>query len=87
VSDLYISISQLRVTLDGLDPKTDPIPFRSLRYLVGECNYGGRVTDDWDRCVLMLLPLLATRLCSPLLLFRYCHQPLPVAHAGQLLLR
>jgi len=51
VSDLYISISQLRQTLDGLDPTEDPIPFKSLRYLVGACNYGGRITDDWDRCV------------------------------------
>ncbi|RHY56820.1 hypothetical protein DYB38_001612 [Aphanomyces astaci] len=54
-SDLNISKDQLKICIDDLN-ETDAIPYAALAYLAGECNYGGRVTDDKDRrCIVNTL--------------------------------
>ena len=44
-SDFEVSELCVRLYLD----EYDETPWDALKYLVSEINYGGRVTDDWDR--------------------------------------
>ena len=52
-SDLEISTLTLRMFIN--DPNEN-IPWEAMLYMTGHINYGGRVTDDWDRvCLLSIL--------------------------------
>lgn len=53
-SDFRISFALIGMYLKkAFDNKDEMIPWGSIKYLVGEAMYGGRVTDDFDRRVLV----------------------------------
>eukprot|EP00656_Telonema_subtile_P017641 TRINITY_DN19490_c0_g1_i2.p1 TRINITY_DN19490_c0_g1~~TRINITY_DN19490_c0_g1_i2.p1 ORF type:complete len:1228 (+),score=268.04 TRINITY_DN19490_c0_g1_i2:75-3758(+) len=48
-TDFTISMRLMDTYLEKADRCGDPLPWETLRYLVGEAMYGGRVTDNVDR--------------------------------------
>lgn len=51
-SDFDTSITILRDLMEA----NEAIPWDAMRFVTGEINYGGRVTDEWDRrCLLAIL--------------------------------
>ena len=65
-SDLETSIAVLRRTL----LEQDKLPWDALNYIIGQINYGGRVTDDWDRRALM--SILSIYMVPEILTDGYC---------------
>lgn len=52
-SDYRISINLISLYLNkAIETNEEELPWSTLRYLIGEAMYGGRVTDDFDRRVL-----------------------------------
>ena len=54
-NDLSISKKQLVSAFAGLSEGDTDVDWKRLRYLIGACNYGGRLTEEQDRLRLQLL--------------------------------
>lgn len=74
-TDLETSISVLRMFIE----RNDAVPWDALSYVTGEINYGGRVTDDWDRRCLR--SVLATFYSPEILNDSYTFSPSGVYYA------
>tara|TARA_A100001015_G_scaffold318620_1_gene439042 strand:- start:2088 stop:4487 length:2400 start_codon:yes stop_codon:yes gene_type:complete len=68
-SDLRCCITQIQLFLD----EYDDIPYKVMKILCGDVNYGGRVTDDWDRRTLM--SILGSYICPEMLEDNYKLSP------------
>merc|ERR1719230_1360994 len=52
-SDFKVSLKLLALYMQKCHDQNEVTPWETLRYLIGEAMYGGRVTDSYDRRVLV----------------------------------
>ena len=62
IAPLHCILSLLQMIIS----EHQEVPLGAVTYLVGECNYSGRMTDDWDRRALntILTDLINIRLIT-----------------------
>ena len=75
-ADFTISLTQLKNRLGDVRPGGE-VPFQALKYIIGEINYGGKVTDDRDR--LLMTTLLESIFTKDLLVTD--RSPAPLLHS------
>jgi len=68
-SDVETSIN----VLERFITEQDDVPWDALSYVTGHINFGGRVTDDWDRRC--LLDILSIPCCPAVLTEEYAFSP------------
>jgi len=49
ITDFDSSIQLIKSYINQLDPDYEDLPWEDIRYLIGDINYGGRITDDFDK--------------------------------------
>lgn len=57
-SDLECTLMMTKMFLE----EKEEIPWEALQYIIGQINYGGRVTDDLDRrCIMSILSIFINK--------------------------
>lgn len=69
-SDLDTSIVMMKNFMSGTD---SVIPWDAMRFMIGEINYGGRATDEWDKR--LLTNILSVFIKEEVLLDKYRFSP------------